>query len=131
MADIEGRRGEIVAQIARAEQVINESQVTLLKLESDRQNEIAQSLREAQNQIFQIRERLQAADDQLLRTAVRAPEDGVVTELRIHTLRGVIGAGAPLMDLGPSQDRLIVTARVRPQDIDVVRARLSAAVSLL
>nr|WP_244562332.1 HlyD family type I secretion periplasmic adaptor subunit [Bradyrhizobium lablabi] len=131
MADIEGRRGEIVAQISRAGQVINESQATLLKLESDRQSEIAQSLREAQNQIFQIRERLQAAEDQLLRTAVRAPEDGVVTELRIHTLGGVIGAGAPLMDLVPRQDRLIVTARVRPEDIDVVRPGLSADVNLL
>jgi HlyD family secretion protein len=131
MADIEGRRGEIVAQISRAGQVINESEATLLKLESDRQNEIAQSLREAQNQIFQIRERLQAADDQLLRTAVRAPEDGVVTELRIHTVGGVIGAGAPLMDLVPSQDRLIVTARVRPEDIDVVHPGLSADVNLL
>ncbi len=130
-ADIEGRRGEIVAQISRAEQVISESQATLLKLESDRQNEIAQSLREAQNQIFQIRERLQAADDQLLRTAVKAPEDGVVTELRIHTPGGVIGAGAPLMDLVPRQDRLIVTARVRPEDIDVVRPGLSADVNLL
>jgi len=131
MADIEGRRGEIVAQISRAEQVIKESQATLLKLESDRQNEIAQSVREAQNQIFQIRERLQAAEDQLLRTAVKAPEDGVVTELRIHTLGGVIGAGAPLMDLVPRQDRLIVTARVRPEDIDVVRPGLSADVHLL
>src|SRR6266446_8058666 len=97
MADIEGRRGEIVAHISRAEQVINESKATLLKLENDRQNEIAQAVREAQNQIFQIRERLQGAEDQLLRTAVKAPEDGVVTELRIHTLGGVIGAGAPLM----------------------------------
>ena len=130
-ADIEGRRGEIVAQISRAEQVINESQATLLKLENDRQNEIAQSLREAQNQIFQIRERLQAADDQLLRTAVKAPEDGVVTDLRIHTPGGVVGAGAPLMDLVPRQDRLIVTARVRPEDIDVVRPGLSADVNLL
>jgi len=130
-ADIEGRRGEVVAQISRAEQVINESQATLLKLENDRQNEIAQSLREVQNQIFQIRERLQAADDQLLRTAVKAPEDGVVTDLRIHTPGGVVGAGAPLMDLVPRQDRLIVTARVRPEDIDVVRPGLSADVNLL
>ena len=131
VADIEGRRGEIVAQISRAEQVIGESQATLLKLESDRQNEIAQSLREAQNQIFQVRERLQAAEDQLSRTAVRAPEEGVITDLRIHTPGGVIGAGAPLMDLVPRQDRLIVTARVRPEDIDVVRPGLSADVNLL
>ena len=131
MADIEGRRGEIVAQISRAEQVINESQTTLLKLENDRQNEIAQSLRETQSQIFQIREHLQAADDQLLRTAVKAPEDGVITDLRVHTPGGVVGAGAPLMDLVPRQDRLVVTARVRPEDIDVVRPGLSADVNLL
>lgn len=130
-ADIEGRRGEIVAQISRAEQVINESQATLIKLENDRQNEIAQSLREVQSQIFQIRERLQAADDLLLRTAVKAPEDGVVTDLRVHTPGGVVGAGAPLMDLVPRQDRLVITARVRPEDIDVVRPGLAADVNLL
>jgi HlyD family secretion protein len=111
MAEIDGRRGEAAAQIARAEQVISESQATLLKLESDRQNEIAQSLRA--KQIFQFRERMLAADDQLKRTEVKAPEDGVVTELRIHTPGGVIGAGAPLMDLVPRQDRLIVNARLR------------------
>jgi membrane fusion protein, type I secretion system len=131
IADIEGRRGEIVAQISRAGQVINESEAVLLKLEHDRQNEIAQSLREVQNQIFQIWERLRAADDQLSRTAVKAPEDGVVTDLKVHTPGGVIGAGAPLMDLVPRQDRLIVIARVRPEDIDVVRPGLSAEVTLL
>lgn len=131
LADIEGRRGEIVAQISRAGQVINESEAVLLKLEHDRQNEIAQSLREVQNQIFQIRERLQSADDQLSRTAIKAPEDGVVTDLRIHTPGGVIGAGAPLMDLVPRQDRLVVIARVRPEDIDVVRPGLNADVNLL
>jgi HlyD family secretion protein len=131
MADIDGRRGETAAQISRAEQVINESETALLKVENDRQNEIAQSLREAQNQIFQLRGRVQAADDQLSRTEVKAPEDGVVTDLRIHTPGGVIGAGAPLMDLVPRQDRLIVTARVRPEDIDVVHLGLSADVHLL
>ena len=130
-ADIEGRRDEIAAQISRADQVVSESQANLLKLESDRQSEISQALREAQNQIFQNRERLQAAQDQLSRTEVRAPEDGVVTELQVHTPGGVIGAGAPLMELVPRQDRLIVTARVKPEDIDVVHVGLSAEVSLL
>jgi HlyD family secretion protein len=130
-ADIEGRRGEITAQISRAEQVINESQTNLLKLENDRQNEISQALREVQNQVFQMRERLQAANDQLSRTAVRAPEDGVVTDLKVHTTGGVIGPGAPLMDLVPRQDRLVITARVKPEDIDVVRPGLEAEVNLL
>lgn len=131
LADVEGRRGEIAAQISRAGQVISEQQATLFKLESERQNEIAQSLREAQNQIFQLHERLLAARDQLSRTKVKAPEDGVITDLRVHTAGGVIGAGAPLMDLVPRQDRLIVTARLRPEDIDVVHPGLSAEVHLV
>jgi HlyD family secretion protein len=131
VADLQGRQGEIAAHISRAEQVISESQATLFKLDSDRQHEIAQSLREAQNQVFQLRERLRAAEDQLSRTEVKAPEDGVVTELRVHTPGGVIGAGAPLMDMVPRQDRLIVTARVRPEDIDVVHPGLKADVHLL
>ncbi|WLB56695.1 HlyD family type I secretion periplasmic adaptor subunit [Bradyrhizobium japonicum] len=131
LADVEGRRGEIAAQIARAGQVISEQQATLFKLESERQNEIAQSLREAQNQIFQLRERLLAARDQLSRTEIKAPEDGVITDLRIHTAGGVIGAGAPLMDLVPRQDRLVVTARLRPEDIDVVHPGLNAEVQLV
>jgi HlyD family secretion protein len=131
MADIDGRRGETAAQISRAAQVISESQATLLKLESDRQSEIAQSLRETQNQIFQLRERIHAANDQLMRTEVKAPEDGIVTDLRIHTPGGVVGAGEPLMDLVPRHDRLIVTARVKPDDINAVRIRLRSDVQLL
>ena len=131
MAEIEGRRGELAAQISRAEQLINESNATRYKLESDRQSDIAQSLREAQNQKFQLREKLIAAEDQLSRTKIKAPEDGVVTELRVHTPGGVIAAGAPLLDLVPRQDRLIVSARLKPEDIDVVYPGLKAAVHLL
>ena len=58
-------------------------------------------------------------------------EDGVVTDLRVHTPGGVIGPGAAVMDLVPRQDRLIVTARVRPEDIDVVRPGLEADGNLL
>jgi HlyD family secretion protein len=130
-ADIDGRRGETAAQISRAAQVISESQATLMKMESDRQNEIAQSLRETQNQIFQLREQIQAAKDQLSRTEVKAPEDGVVTDLRVHTPGGVIGAGEALMDLVPQHDQLIVTARVRPDDMDVVRPGQNADVRIL
>src|SRR5207244_13065454 len=54
-----------------------------------------------------------------------------VTDPKVDTSGGVIGAGAPLMDLVPRQDRLVVIARVRPEDIDVVRPGLSADVNLL
>ena len=131
MAEIEGRRGELSAQISRAFQALGESRAVLVKLNSDRQNEIAQSLRDTQAEILLLSERVKAVEDQLSRTEVKAPEAGIVTDLRVHTLGGVIGAGAPIMDLVPRHDRLIVTARVRAEDIDVVHPGLSADVHLL
>jgi HlyD family secretion protein len=131
MADIDGRRGEAGAQISRAYQVISEAQANLLKLESDRQNEIAQSLREAENQIYQLGERIRAVNDQLARTEIKAPEDGVITDLRVRTPGGVIAPGAPLMDLVPREDRLVIVARLRPEDRDVVHTGLKAEVHLL
>lgn len=130
-AEINGRRGDTLAQISRAEQSVGESQAMILKLESDFHTEIALNLRETQALIFQLLERIQAANDVLGRTEIRAPEVGTVTDLRIHTPGGVVAAGEPLMDLVPRQDRLIVKARVKPEDIDLVRTGLEAHVRLL
>ncbi|AHK45291.1 MULTISPECIES: HlyD family type I secretion periplasmic adaptor subunit [Ensifer] len=130
-ADISGRVGESAAQISRAYQVISEAQAYLVKLRSDRLNEVAQTMRETETQILQLSERLRAIDDQLARTAIRAPEDGVIMDLRVHTTGGVIGAGEPLVDLVPRKGRLIVTARVRPEDINLVHPGLTAQVHLL
>jgi HlyD family secretion protein len=130
-AEIEGRRGQAQEEMARAEQGVGEANAQILKLHSDRDAEIAQSLREAQALIFQLSERSEAAEDVLARTLVRAPEDGIVTDLRIRTPGGVVAEGQPLLDLVPKHDRLIVTAQVRPDDIDVVHPGLPAQVRLM
>ena len=130
-AEIDGRIGDTMSQMSRAGQAIGESRAMILKLESDYQSEVAEDLRDTQSQILQLAERFQAANDVLARTIVRAPEAGTVTDLRIHTTGGVIAAGEPLLDLVPSQDRLIVTAQVKPEDIDLVHPGLKARVRLL
>lgn len=130
-AEIDGRLGDKLAQISQAEQSIGESKAMILQLESDHNTEIAQSLRDTRAQIFELLERVQAASDVLARTVVRAPEAGTITDLRIHTPGGVIAAGEPLLDLVPSQDRLIVRVQVKPEDIDLVRPGLDARIRLL
>ncbi|ANY76884.1 hemolysin secretion protein D [Microvirga ossetica] len=130
-AEIEGRRGQAQEEMARAEQGVGEAHAQILKLRSDRETEIAQSLRDVQALVFQLAERSEAAEDVLARTDVRAPEDGVVTDLRIRTPGGVVAEGQPLLDLVPKHDRLIVTAQVRPDDIDVVHPGLPAQVRLM
>lgn len=130
-ADIDGRHGEVTAQIARARQSIGETQAEILKLGDDLQTEVAQSLRDTQAQLSQVSERLQAARDVLARTEIRATEAGTVTDLRVHTTGGVISAGAPLLDTVPRADLLVVRAQIKPDDIDLVRTGLSARVRLL
>jgi HlyD family secretion protein len=130
-ADIDGQLGETSAQISRAYQVISESQAYLVKLQSDRLNEVAQGLRETENQIVQLSERLRAIEDQLARTSIRSPEAGVIMDLRVHTAGGVIGAGEPLLDLVPRDGGLVVSVHVRPEDINVVHTGLNAQVHLL
>jgi HlyD family secretion protein len=128
---VDGRQGELLAHIARAQQTIAEAEVSIISLENDTKNEIVQSLRDTQNQIHALVEQIQAAAHVLTRTEVRAPESGVVTDLRIRTPGGVVGGGEPLLDLVPKEDRLIVAAQVRPEDIDLVRPGLPAQIRLI
>lgn len=130
-AEIQGNRGQLSAQIARAQQTIAEAEVDILTLQHDSAAEVAQQLRETEEKVHELREQLQAAADVLSRIEVRAPEAGVVTDLRVHTPGGVVKPGDPLLDLVPKADRMIVKARVRPEDSDSVRVGLPALVRLL
>jgi HlyD family secretion protein len=130
LADIEGRHGDIVAQIARAQQTIAESQVNIINTRNDAQNEVAGQLSDTQKQTHELGQQMQAATDVLARIDIRAPQDGVVTDLQIHTPGGVITAGEKLLDLVPG-DKVIVSVQIRPEDIDVVRTGLPALVRLL
>lgn len=130
-ADAAGNRGQLAAQIARAQQVIAESQINIITLKNDHANEVAQQLRETEEKVSQLEEQRQEAADVLDRVEVRAPEEGIVTNLRVHTPGGVVKPGDPLLDLVPKVDRLVVNARVRPEDMDLVRPGLPALVRLL
>ena len=131
LAEMDGKRADTQAQIAKAKQIIAESEIDILSLKNDRQKDVADELRDTQKKKHELEEQVQAATDVLARTDVKAPEDGIVTDLRVHTTGGVIQAGEALMDLVPQSDRLVVEARIRPEDIDRVHEGLTAEVRLL
>ena len=66
-------------------------------------------------------ERKLQAEDQLQRVDIRAPQDGAVFQLTVHTVGGVIAAGEAIMLIVPEADSLAVEARVNPQDIEQVQ----------
>ncbi len=127
-SEIEGSRNLHAAQIARAKQGIAEVAMRVEDLSKSRLNEAVEQLRKVQAEVYDLDERLRAADDVLNRTEVRSPLAGTVVGLRVHTTGGVLLPGEPIMDIVPRDDRLVVNARVNPQDIDVVQSGMTAQV---
>ena len=84
-------------------------------------SDVAKELRETDSKIGEYVERKVTAEDQLKRTDIRAPQDGVVFQSTANTVGGVITAGDPIMLIVPEADKLLVEAKVEPKDIDQVQ----------
>ena len=122
-ARLQGERGQLIAEIARSRGKIAETELQILQLEQDFRTEVLKELRETQARIAELQERASAAADELKRTTIRAPQAGIVYQLQVHTIGGVIAKGDTIMQIAPRADPLIVEAKVMSQDIDQVAMR--------
>lgn len=131
-ASIEGQRGQIIASIAQAEGKIAEIELQIIQIEEDQRAEVMKELREIQGRTGELVERHTAAQDQLKRIDLRAPSSGIVHQLAVHTVGGVLQASEPAMLIVPEEEDLQLEARVAPSDIDqlspgqIVRMRVQA-----
>lgn len=119
-ARLEGEIGEHVADLSRAETARGETDLQILQVERTQLEESSTALSDVRTRLINFGERLAAVRQTLDQTEIRAPIEGVVVGLNIHTEGGVVGKGETVLEIVPTKDRLIVEAKVRPQDIDVV-----------
>jgi biotin carboxyl carrier protein len=119
-ARLQGERGQLIADIARSRGKISETELQILQLDQDFRTDVLKELRETQAKVAELQERANAAADELKRTDIRAPQAGIVYQLQVHTIGGVIGKGETVMQIAPRADPLIIEAKVAPQDIDQV-----------
>src|SRR5262249_21824878 len=117
-ARLDGERGQLVAAAAQAKGKIAETALQILQIDQDIASDVAKELPEVDGKIGEFIERKITAEDQLKRTDIRAPQDGTVFQLAVHTVGGVITAGDPIMLVVPEADNLSVEVKVNPQDID-------------
>jgi HlyD family secretion protein len=119
-ARIEGERGQLIAASAEAKGKIAEIQLQILQVDQELSSDVAKELRETDSKIGEYVERKVTAEDQLKRTDLRAPQDGVVFQSTANTVGGVVTAGDPVMMIVPESDTLSVEVKVEPKDIDNV-----------
>ena len=115
---LRGERGQLISTVAQAKGRISETALQILQIDQDLRSEVSKELREVQAKTAELVERKVAAEDQLKRIDIRAPQDGVVHQSIVHTVGGVINAGEPLMLVMPVADDLSIEVQVSPQDID-------------
>ena len=129
-ARLEGERAQLMASIGQGKQKIAEIEVQRLGTESQAKSDIVKDLREAEGKIAELSERRTAAEDQLRRVELKSPVNGVVDQLKIFTIGGVINSGEEIMLIVPDDDHLLVEAKISPRDIEEAREHETALVRL-
>ncbi|NUR12157.1 MAG: HlyD family type I secretion periplasmic adaptor subunit [Bradyrhizobium sp.] len=117
-ARLNGERAQYIASRAQAKGKITETELQIIQVDKDVVSEVSKDLRETNDKIGELIERKVAAEDQLRRVDIRAPQDGMVLQSTVHTVGGVVTAGDTLMLIVPQTDDLQVEAKVNPVDID-------------
>lgn len=130
LADLAGRRGALNAEITRLRQQKGETRLQLNSLRDQRVSQAAEGLRQMQSSLSDVSPRLTAASQVLTHSVMRSPVDGYVLDLSPSTVGGVITPGQVLMNIVPANAPLIVSARIKPADIDNVRVGMKAQVRL-
>ena len=130
-ADYRARVGEYRSELASARQRIADMRARIAQARNLYQSQAADELRDASAKVRDLEERLRPSQDQVERQIVRSPVDGEVMAMRVTALGAVIGPREPILDVVPGQEKLVVEARIRPQDIDYVRKDARAEVRLV
>jgi HlyD family type I secretion membrane fusion protein len=126
MTRLLGEQGEVEAGVARAKARISEIRIQILAVDEAARTEAQRELSNVEPKITELAERRTAIEDRLSRTDIRSPLAGIVNELTVHTVGGVITPAETLVSLVPDDARLTITAKLTPTDIDQVHVGQSA-----
>lgn len=120
------------------------SEVELLKMKRE-SSSLALQIAEKQNQytteannelvkveaeLAQARENMAMRADPVARSEIRAPLRGIVKNIQINTVGGVVQAGQDILEIVPLDDKLLVEAYIRPQDVAFMHPGLDAVVKI-
>ena len=130
VAEYEARHGERRAELSKARQRASELEFRILAMRNTYVQTATDELKETTSKMFDLEERIRPSRDASERQKIAAPIAGEVVGLRIFNAGSVIGPREVLMEIVPQEKRLIIEARIRPEDINHVRAGSEADIRL-
>jgi protease secretion system membrane fusion protein len=124
LAAVMGAIAEDAGNIGRTRQQIAEYRARLLARDQEFRRDVESQLTDVQREASTLTSRLQALEFELANTEIRSPAEGIVVGLAVHTVGGVVGTGAPMMEVVPRNEPLKIEAQVAPHLIDKVHPGL-------
>ena len=127
---VAGERAKLISEIARTKAQVTETELQIIQIQHNLASEVTRELGDIDAAIGEYFERKVAAEDELQRIDIRAPQAGVVHQSIAHTVGGVINAGEVVMLIVPESDDLTIEAKASPADIDQLEVGQSAMLRL-
>jgi adhesin transport system membrane fusion protein len=136
--DLENEYGQLKSEIAelqtslqRAKEAHTEARQRATSLTLDFNREVSEELGRVEIALAQTEEQLKTASELVDQTALYSPIEGIVKNLRQHTIGGVVQPGEAIMEVVPAQDTLVVETKLSPIDVGYVRVGQKADVKIL
>jgi len=123
-----GQLESVTLAVPRAEAAIKEIESKINETRGRYRSEALSQLNEARTDLSKIEASGKAIEDRVNRTLVTSPVRGIVQQLMVNTIGGVIQPGNDLVEIVPLDDTLLVEAKIRPQDIAFLRPGQEAMV---
>ena len=129
LAQLGGAISEDLGNLGRAQQSIGEVRMRIVAREQEYHKEVENGLAEVQKETTSLDSRIKGLAFELANTDVRAPSEGIVVGLTVHTIGGVLAQGTPLMDVVPKNEPLRIDVQIATTLIDKVRPGLPVEIT--
>ena len=116
--------------IRRSEAALEEAQERLQQVAITMHTEDLRELKDAERRLSEMRDVFATESDKLTRTDILSPVNGIIKELMVHTIGGVIQPGQDLLAIVPLEDTLLIEAQIRPADVAFLRPGLHSIVKI-
>ena len=103
--------------IPRAEAAMSEIKSKMDESELSFRSDAFKELNEVRTELQKITATSVAIEDKVTRTTVTSPVRGVIKQLKVNTIGGVVQPGSDMLEIVPLDDSLLIEAKVRPQDV--------------
>lgn len=119
-AELVGAQGQAISSVLSTKTNVAEAKEQLSRLATQRVEAAVSELNDIRTQIADLEEQVRAAGDVLERVVLRSPSDGIIVEMEVNSKGNVIPPGGTVLELLPTNEDLVIEARVSPLDVDVV-----------